>query len=419
MVLRLAVCFCLLLTGVISAGDWPSWRGPNRDGLSPETNLPWQWGEDQNLAWKLKLPGMGGATPIVWQDRLFVTSEEGKDLLLLCISTEGRELWRRKLGTGTGRRVRVDEGNYASPTPSTNGKQVFAFAGTGDFVCFSLDGEEVWRFNAQERYGKFDIQFGMHTTPLLDGDRLYLPLIHSGGAWVICLDAATGNERWKVKRPSDGRAECEHSYASPALYRKGDLAYLIVHGNDYATGHDLKDGRELWRVGGLNPKDRYNPTLRFVATPLATPDLIVIPTAKNGPVVGLKPSASGDVGPGSPHEQWRIPRDTPDVPSPVLHEGLVYLCRENGTLLCLDATTGQQCYKERIHSARYRASPVVADGKVYCTARDGTVTVVATGRTFKVLATNKLNDQIAASPAIANGRIYLRGYERLYAIGPK
>jgi outer membrane protein assembly factor BamB len=402
--------------GFVHADNWPQWRGPGQAGTSKETNLATEWGPTKNILWKLPLPGMSGATPAVWGDRIFLTSEDGNSVVLLCISSEGRQLWRRELGTGKAR-FRADEGNQASASPSTDGKHVYAFSGTGDFACFDFDGKEVWRFNAQERYGKFRIQHGMHTTPLLHGDRLYLSLLHSGGMWVIALDKATGKEVWKVARRSDGRGEGEHSYASPCLWHNEKDAYLIVHGCDYATAHRLTDGSEIWRLGDLNPKNRYNPTLRFVASPVAVPNLIVVPTAKSGPIIGVKPEAKGTIGIGNAYEQWRKPRNTPDVPSPLVHEGLVYLCGESGILTCLDANTGKEVYQERLHRARYRASPVCADGKVYCTARDGTTSVIAAGPKLQLLAVSQLPDQISASPAISNGRIYLRGFEALYAIG--
>jgi len=411
---------CLLilsLTGLVRAENWPQWRGPNGDGISKETNLPTKWSATENVAWSLPLPGMGGSTPIVWGKRIFLTSaDQNNDLWLLCASTEGKELWRRKLGNVRFRTFN-QEGNGASASPSTDGKHIWAFVGSGDFACFDLDGKEVWKFNAQERYGKFMIQFGMHTSPVLYGDRFYLQLIHSGGAWVIALDKNTGETVWKVARESDGVAECEHSYASPCIWHQGDKAYLITHGNDYSIAHRLDDGKEIWRVGDLNPKNRYNRTLRFVASPVAVDDLIVVPSAKNGPVVGVKPSATGMIRSGSPGEQWRIPNNTPDVPSPLVHEGLVYLCRENGLLICLDAKTGEQLYAESLHKQRYRASPVYADGKIYLTARDGVISVVKAGRKFELLAVNRMNDDISASPVIADGRIYLRGFKALYAIG--
>lgn len=412
----LALCL-LALSPAARADNWPQWRGPNGDGISKETNLPTKWGTDENIAWKLPLPGMGGSTPIVWGDRLFLTCEDGQDLVLLCISTRGKELWKRKVGSGRFR-ARTDEGNLASPSPSTDGKHVFAFVGSGDCACFDFDGKEVWRFNAQQRYGRFRIQFGMHSTPVLYRGRLYFQLIHSGSNKVVAVDAKNGETVWQVVRKSDGYAENEHSYASPVLWTNGKEAYLVTHGNDYAVAFSLEDGKEIWRLGDLNPKGRYNPTLRFVASPVATPDLIVVPSAKNGPVVGVKPQARGTMMAGSKFQQWRRPSNTPDVPSPLVHDGLVYLCRENGILLCLDAKTGQEQYSKRLHASRYRASPVYAGGNVYLTARDGVVTVVKAGRKFEQVAENRLRDTLTASPVVADGRIYLRGFDALYAIGP-
>ncbi len=417
---RCVLFACSLLlpaAGLAVAGNWPQWRGLENNGISAETGLPTEWDASKNVAWKLKMPGMAGSTPAVWGERIFLTSEDGSDLVLMGVDTGGKELWRTTLASGRQRFMR-GEGNNASPSPSTDGKHVWAYVGTGDLGCYDFNGKEVWKFNVQDRYGKFRIQHGMHTTPLLDGDRLYMQLIHSNGQYVIALDKSTGKEIWKVTRKSDGRSENEHSYASPVIWRKGKDAYLITHGNDYAIAHRLKDGSEIWRVGDLNPRDRYRGDLRFVASPVATPDLIVIPSAKDHGVVGLKPDAEGLVMPGSKYEQWRLQRGTPDVPSPLVYNGLVYLCRENGGLLmCLDAKTGQEQYNQRIHSSIYRASPLAVDGKIYLTARDGVVTVVKAGPTFERVAENRLPDQFTASPAVGNGRIYLRGWDTLYAIG--
>lgn len=409
--IALAFAFCCL-----TAADWPQWRGPANDGTSPETGVPVSWDGSKNIAWKLPLPGPGCSTPAVWGDHIFLTTTDGDDVALVCATPSGQLAWKRSLGRGAGR-YRVDEGNDAAASPSTDGRRAYAFTGTGRLAAFDFAGTEIWSVDCQKRYGKFQIQFGMHSTPVLDGGRLYLALIHSGGAHVIAIDAATGTDIWKVKRPSDGRDECEHSYASPMLWTDGRDKYLVVHGNDYATAHDLADGRELWRVGDLNPKDRYVPTLRFVASPAVSAGLIVVPTAKGGPVVGVDPKARGAVNAGSPGELWRMPKNTPDVPSPLIHDGLVYLCRETGALICLDAKTGAEHYTQRTHTGRYRASPVYADGKIYLTCRDGTVTVVKAGPKFESLATNRLPDQVAATPAIAGGRIYIRGFQSLYAIG--
>jgi outer membrane protein assembly factor BamB len=169
----------------------------------------------------------------------------------------------------------------------------------------------------------------------------------------------------------------------------------------------------------LNPREKYNSTLRLVASPVCTPDLIVVPSAKGGPVVAVKPNAKGKVEMGGEFEQWRMPRGTPDVPSPLVHDGYVYLVGETGKVTCLNAKTGEQLYSERTRDVRHRASPVYADGKIYSSARDGSVFVLKTGPTFELLATNRLPDDITSSVAIADGRIYIRAFKALYAIGTK
>jgi outer membrane protein assembly factor BamB len=408
----LAACVCA--GGAAWADNWPAWRGPDGNGICRETGLPTQWGPAKNIAWKLEMPGIGGSTPVVWGNRIFLTSGDGKELVLLCVSTEGKELWKRRLGTANRTKIRGDEGNEASSSPCTDGKHVYAFVGSGDFACFDFEGKEVWRFNVQQRHGRFKIQHGMHTTPLLHGDRLYLTLLHSGGHWLIAVDKATGKEIWKVARATDARAECEQAYTSPCLWRQGKETYLVVLGNDYVTAHRLGDGSEVWRVAGLNPKERYQQMFRIIASPVAGKDLLVVPTARGQQVIAL--SAKADRPGSEAPEVWRNKRGSPDVPSPLVHDKLVYLCSESGALACLDGKTGKEIYREALHESRYRASPVYADGKIYLTARDGVFTVVKAGPTFELVATSELPDEFTASPAVANGRIYLRGFRTLYAI---
>ncbi|NIP87024.1 MAG: PQQ-binding-like beta-propeller repeat protein [Planctomycetales bacterium] len=181
----------------------------------------------------------------------------------------------------------------------------------------------------------------------------------------------------------------------------------------------MDTGAEIWRCGGLHPATGYNSTLRFVASPVAVPGLIVAPTAKGGKVVGIRPGGKGNITGSPEHIAWVFPRHTPDVPSPLIHDGLVYLCRENGNLLVLDAETGQQIYEQRTTRDRHRASPVYAAGKIYLTARNGVVTVVRAGRDFEVLARNDMGEPMTASPLFADGRLYLRTFQALYAIGSR
>jgi len=412
------LCLCAVhgLSAAARADNWPQWRGAKLDGISHETGLPLKWSKTENVRWRLPLPGPAGSTPAIWQDWIFLTSAEGENLVLLGVGSEGRIRWKHVL-SDKNQSVRGDEGNYASPSPSTDGKHVWALVGTGEIGCYTMDGNQVWKFNLQDRYGKFDIAFGMTSTPVLDGGRLYLQMMYTGGAYVVALDARSGAEIWKHARQSDARDECEHSYASPVLYRDDQTELLLSHGADYIVAHRLTDGGEVWRCGGLNPKGNYNPTLRFVASPVAAPDLIVVPSAKNGPVLGLDPHSRGNISDSEEGHHWVRKHNTPDVPSPLVYDGLVYLCREDGTLICLEAKTGKQIYQKRTHSDRHRASPVYGDGKIYLTSRDGTVSVIKAGRDFEILSTNSIGESISSSPAISGGLLYLRSFDALYAIG--
>lgn len=402
------------------AENWPQWRGPKNDGHSSETNLPTKWDDKTNVAWKLRLPGPGASTPCVWGDKLFLTTQEGTDLVLHCIGTDGQAKWSDKLGTSRGKPYRNDEGNDASASCSTDGKLVFAFAGSGHVAAYDFAGKRVWGFDAQEKYGAFDIQFGVHQTPVLYKGRLYLSLLHRKAQLLVALDTKDGSEVWKHSRKSDGRGESPDVYASPFIWEKGDQALLVSHGNDYCTAHKLDTGEEVWRVGELNPKAKYNMAWRAVSSPLVTQDLIVVPSCKRGVTVGVDPNtAKGLIVPGNPAELWRLPKDTPDVPSPILVGDLVYIQGEGGVLYCHEAKTGKAVYAEKVTNMRHRANPVYADGKLYLTGREGTVVVVKPGREFEVLATNKLPDVFTASPAVSGGRIYLRGFDNLWAIGTK
>jgi outer membrane protein assembly factor BamB len=426
-------CAVLLAIGVLasvsSADNWPQWRGPSGNGISKEKHLPAKWSKSENVAWRLELSGVGQSTPVIWGERIFLTvvSNNDEDLLLLCIGTNGKVLWRASMGTGDNW-VREDEGNRASPSSMTDGRHVWAMMANGEIACFTVDGKKVWQFNLQDRYGKFEIQFGMTSTPVLYKGRLYLQLIHgirreptTDEASVLALDALTGKEIWKHVRKSDAYNENKHSYASPLISEEGKEAQFITHGADYLIAYRVSDGKEVWRCGGLNPQNdpnrRYHPTLRFVASPTLAEGMIVIPTAKTGGVFAVRPDFQGDITDVKDAHLWTLPTGTPDVPNPLVHNGLVYFNdARSGNLACYDAKTGNKLYLGRTHPQRHRASPVYADGKIYVSARDGRVTVVKAGPKFEILAVNDFDEEIAASPAISNGTIYYHTFDALWAI---
>ncbi len=402
---------------------WPQWRGPDGTGIASTSQFPLEWSNEKNVLFRFPLPGPAGSTPVIAGEKIFLTTAAGDDLHLMCISTAGKELWNRKIASGN-QTARVDEGNSASASPITDGKHVWAMFGDGSLVCFTVDGEETWRKDLQQEYGAFEIQFGMTSTPVMHGGVLYLQLIH--GEWnrdpsvgiLAALDAATGEEKWSVKRKTDAISENKHSYASPVIYDDGTHAYMISHGADFVTGHSLEDGSEVWRCGGLNPKDRYNEYLRFVASPAVGNGLIVVPTAKGGPVVAIRPGGQGDIT-GSDYVVWQVDRVTPDVPSPLVTDEYIYICRENGIVVCLDAKTGEIFYNERTNGHNHRASPVLSGDRWLITSRQGVITVLQAGPDFKVLAENNMREPVASSPVIMGDRIYIRSFDALYAIGQK
>jgi outer membrane protein assembly factor BamB len=419
-VYRFSLVMLLVSSSAAFADNWPQWRGPKNDGHSTEKNLPTEWSETKNVVWKAKLPGPGASVPCIWEDKIFITCQVGDDLLLMCFNTKGQEQWSRKMGSGKST-YRGDEGNMASASCSTDGKHVYAFVGSGQIGAYTFAGSPAWELDLAKKYGAFKIQFGAHWTPVLYKDFIYVTLFHRGTQSIVAIKKAGGDEAWKVDRTSDGKGESPDVYSSPFIWEKNDEeALLIAHGNDYCTAHKLEDGSEVWRVNELNPKAKYNMAWRAVSSPLVTPNLIVIPSCKNGVTVAIDPNkAKGLVQPGSSAEVWRLTKGTPDVPSPVLVGNHVYILRETTELAVYDARSGAQYYAEKVTNERHRANPVYADGKIYIVGRDGTMPVVKAGDKFDLLAKNKLPDTFTASPAISGGKIYLRGWNYLWAIGTK
>jgi len=354
--------------------------------------------------------------------------------MLLCIeAADGRIRWKQRV-TGGNTDARSGEGNSASPSPSTDGKHVWVFFGTGVLACYTVDGDEVWACDVNDRFGRIDIQFGMTSTPVLDGDALYLQLIHGAmklddqtrTGKVVKLDALTGRTVWEVDRVTDAQFECKHSYASPVLYRHDGREFLVVHGADCTTGHALADGRELWRFGGLNGPTPTNPkpfdnTFRFVASPGVAAGTIVIPTAKGGPTVALRVNdeLTGDCTAKAGVVRWVNPL-TPDVSIPVIDDGLVYLLHKDGKLQCVDLETGKDVYLRRTHTGQHRTSPLLLEGRLWFGSNDGWVTIVEAGREFELLDSIDLDGEaVTASPIVADGTLYVRSYEALYAIRNK
>lgn len=410
------IAIVLLTLTTASADNWPQWRGPNLNGVSSEKNLPVKWTTEENVAWKLTMPGWSGSTPIIWRDRVFMNVAEGDDLYLWCVDkTKGAMLWKKLLGGGN---VKMRKQNMSSPSPVTDGKSVYVMTGTGILKGFDFNGKEFWTRDIQKDYGQFGLNWGYASSPLLWEDSLYVQVLHGmktdDASYVLRLDKKSGKTLWKVERPTNAIRESPDSYTTPGLLRQGKAVEIVITGGDCVTGHDPATGKELWRANGLNPDN--NPFYRIVASPVIFNDIIYAP-ARVKPLLAFKAGGRGDI--TTSHLLWST-ANGPDVPTPVTDGKYFYIVNDKGIMWCLDARSGKEIYgPQRVKTGTYSSSPVLADGKIYATNEDGVTSVVKAGPDFEVLAENSLNDYCLSSPAISEGQIFLRTSSNLYAIGKK
>jgi outer membrane protein assembly factor BamB len=324
-------------------------------------------------------------------------------------------LWKGAMGGGN-RRERKQ--NMSSPSPVTDGSTVWALTGTGILKAFDYKGREIWGRDIQADYGRFGLNWGYASSPLLDGDALYVQVLHGmktdDPSYVLRIDAKTGRTVWRVERPTDAIKESPDSYTTPAIVSHGGTRELVITGGDVVTGHDLKTGKELWRARGLNPEN--NPFYRIVASPIVAAGLIVAPTRVK-PMLAIRPGGRGDV--TETHVAWSFDRG-PDVPTPVSDGRLIYVVSDNGVVHAIRAASGEVVWgPERLRSGTYSASPLLADGRIYVTNEDGVTSVFTAGDRFQLLAENELSDYCLSSPAVSDGQILIRTTGHLYAIGKR
>jgi outer membrane protein assembly factor BamB len=406
----------VLSLSVVRAENWPQWRGPNLNGVSNEKNLPVKWSAEENVAWKVAMPGLSGSTPIIWRDRIFVSVAEADNLALWCIArNNGEVVWKQPLGAGN---VKMRKHNMSSPSPVTDGRAVYVITGTGILKAFDFAGKELWTRDIQKEYGAFGLNWGYASSPLLFDDSLFVQVLHGmktdEPSYVMRIDKKNGKTLWKVDRPTNAIRESPDSYTPPALLRYGKTTEIVITGGDCVTGHDPANGKELWRANGLNPEN--NPFYRIVASPIVFNEIIYAPTRVK-PLLALRAGGRGDI--TSSHVLWSTVNG-PDVPTPVTDGKYFYIVNDRGIVWALDAKTGAEVYgQQRLKPGTYSGSPVLADGRIYITDEDGLTTVIAAGPKFEVLAENPLNEYCLSSPAISDGRIYIRTSGHLYAIGSK
>jgi len=428
------VCAFLLAALVVAADGpdgWPHWRGPNHDGMA-RGDAPLKWSDKEHIAWKAPVPGRGHSSPVVWGDRIFVTTAvptgnapaatpagdarqgpggssgaqpEQKLTVLAFERKTGKQLWEKVARVATPHEgYHRQYGSFASNSPVVDGKHLIAFFGSNGVYCYTHDGQLVW----EKDFGiklKMLMAFGEGVAPTLDGNTLVLLFDQEGDSFIVALDKNTGRELWRTPRPPGS------SWAAPLVISVAGKKQVLVSATKFAAGYDLETGKLIWQAKGLGRNTIPAPVvaegIAYVMSGYQSPNLLAIRLGGEGDLTGTDAIL------------WQNQKGNSYTPSPVLHEGKLYVLTDTGTLSCFDAKTGKPFYQqERLPKTySFKASLVGVNGKLYLAAEDGDVVVVRMGEKFEVLATNTLQDQMFIStPAVVDGDIYLRGQNTLFCI---
>lgn len=414
---------------------WPGWRGTDGQGIVRETGLPLEWSQTKNVVWKTEIPGRGHSSPIVWGDRIFLTTAiegevdptarpvkhilEGEDFthpdgvgadhkhrfeVMAIEATSGKILWQKTAWQGAPYDTRHRRGSFASPTPVTDGRLVYAYFGAEGLYAYDFTGKLAWKYATG---GIATLGVGVGTSPLLYKNLVILLCDEDNGdkSFAAAIDKKTGKEVWRVAR------QIEVSWATPVIVRSAGRDEIVTAGSQWILAYDPATGKELWRLKGL--------ASNAVPSPVAGEDVVVLSSGYPEKVaVAVRPGGAGDVT-GSDRVLWTYKKGTAYVPSPILYDGYLYLMTDKGLVTCMDARTGEVKYEAaRLPvPASFMASPVALNGTILLMSQDGDTFVVKAGPQFEVLRTNPLDEPISASAAAAPGRLFIRGEPHLFAIG--
>ena len=456
MMMHRTLVLVALLAVVVSAQDWPHWRGPSYDGSAKATNLPTDFSKKKGVLWAADMPGPGACTPIVVGDRIFLSSVDAKrdKLVAMCLDRKtGKALWKHDAGSGfgggsTGGR----RSNYASPSPTTDGKRVIFFFGNGDLVAYGVDGKLLWRRNIQKDHGNFAFLWTFSASPTLWDGKVFLPILQrdtpvgrGGGrgrgrgsrgddtgarapidSFVLALDPETGKPLYKQSRPSQARAESRECYATMIPFTNTDgRKEMLCVGGDVLTGHDPETGKELWRWGTWNEGHRQR-AWRLVPSVVSGSGVALVCAPKRAPVFAVKLGGSGEISQKTGLAWQSEGRSNPvssDVPTPAYADGNFYVLSDvRSALSKVDAKTGKVAWTVELPSDyRWRSSPTYADGKVWFIDHNGLVVVVdaATGKVVKRawMGESEDDDQIRSSVVVAHGCLFIRTNAKLFCIG--
>jgi outer membrane protein assembly factor BamB len=391
----------------VAAKYWPRWRGPSGQGQVPDGPYPDRWSASQNIVWRATVAGRGNSSPIVWGDRIFLTTahDGGQRLSLVCFRrSDGKQLWEAFVPQSGFERGHPKNG-HASATPVTDGRRVYASFGSHGLLAVDFDGKMAWH----RPVGRIANYHGSAGSPALYKDRLFLYQDHdgseAGGSFVAAFDTATGKELWRT--PRDARV----GWGTPVVITAGGRDELIVSSQRRVHAYDPATGKELWSAAGN--------TFEVIPTPVVGHGLVYCASGRAGPTMAIRPGGSGDV--TSTHVAWSVAKGSPFVPSPMLVGDVLYLVNDMQSIVtAYEAKSGALLFQGRLGTERregFSSSPVAVNGQVFFTNDDGETFVLKASRTFELSHVNQLGEPVLASPALVDGRWYFRTASSLVAIG--
>jgi outer membrane protein assembly factor BamB len=388
-----------------AAKYWSRWRGPSGQGLVSGSGYADRWSATENVRWKTQVPGAGNSSPIVWRDRIYLTTarDNGRRLSLLAFDrASGKQVWEVFAPAGADDRVHPKNG-HASATPASDGERIYVSFGSRGLFAFDLNGHVIW----QRAVGDIANYHGPAGSVLLHRNRVILYQDHDRGGFIAAFDAKTGSQVWRTSRPQSV------GWGTPIAVRVGDHDEIIVNGQSLVMAYNPDTGAELWRCRGMS--------FEVIPTPVVGYGLVFCSSGRAGPTLAIRPGGRGDV--TASHLAWSTPRGSPFVPSPVLYQDVLYTINDMASIVtAFEARTGNVLWQGRLGQAQregFSASPVAVDGKVFFTNDQGETFVLKAGPTFELLHVNTLGARTLASPALVDGTWYIRTDLHLFAIGSR
>ncbi len=392
---------------------WPRWRGAENTGSSAEAKAPVKWNHTENVKWKVKLPGIGCSTPVVWGDNILITCPvDGQDTVLN-YDWSGKLTWQAKIGRE--RRGKHRNGSGSNPSVEADGKNVFAYFKSGNLAGLDMSGKLLWKTNLQERFGRDTLYWDLGNSPVLTANYVIVAVMHNDQSFIAAFKKADGELVWKQKRVYRTPVECDHSYTTPIVFGEPAKEHIITWGAERLTAHSAADGKLIWECAGFNPQKKRNWVQ--VSSHVIVGDIAVIPYGRGSRLAGIKLGGEGDV--TATNRLWTRQDTGSFVPTPAASGGKVYLLRDKGEVECIDPKSGKSEWKSSLpkHRAKYYSSPTVAGGKLIAAREDGVMFVATIGEGLEVLSENVMGERVIASPVPIGSQLLIRGEKHLYCIG--